>query len=246
MTTRQIASELRKLTSTRSVYTMLAALLAFVGLGVVATVTDSDLASITRPLEQQPFLWVPLTIVPLFALLLGLRSFTDEFRHGSIVPALLASPNREGLLGAKLVTTAAAGLAFAAVATALAFAVGVPLLMARGVEITWSASELAMIVGRLFGATILWTAIGVGLGLAVRHQVAAIAGALIWMLAGETILSAFLPNIAPYFPGSAGSAIVGVNAENLLAPGLAAVVLAGWAVVATLAGGTLMHRRDIT
>lgn len=242
----QIASELRKLTSTRSSFTMLVALLAFVGLGVVATVTDTDLSNITRPLEQQPFLWVPLTIVPLFALLLGLRSFTDEFRHGSIVPTLLASPNRERVLGAKLVTAAAGGLAFAAIATALAFAVGVPLLMSRTVEITGSAPVLAETVVRLFGATILWTAIGVGLGLAVRHQVAAIAGALIWMLAGETILSAFLPGVAPYFPGSAGSAIVGVNAEGLLAPGLAAVVLAGWAAVATLAGGTLMHRRDVT
>ena len=79
---RQIASELRKLTSTRSVYMMLAGLLAFVTVGVIATVTDTDLLSLTRPLEQQPFLWVPLTIAPLFALLLGLRSFTDEFRHG--------------------------------------------------------------------------------------------------------------------------------------------------------------------
>lgn len=184
--------------------------------------------------------------MPLFALLLGLRSFTDEFRHGQVVPTLLASPNRERVLGAKLVTTAAGGVAFAAAATALAFAVGVPLLMARGVEITWSAATLGQMVGRLLGATVVWTAIGVGLGLAVRHQVAAIAGALIWMLAGETILSAFLPGIAPYFPGSAGSAIVGVNAENLLAPGLAAAVLAGWALVVTLAGGVVMHRRDVT
>ena len=36
---------------------------------------------------------------------------------------------------------------------------------------------MAVIVGRLVGATVLWTAIGVGLGLAVKHQVAAIAGA---------------------------------------------------------------------
>lgn len=243
---RQIASELRKLTSTRSVYTMLAGLLAFVTVGVIATVTDTDLLSLTRPLEQQPFLWVPLTIAPLFALLLGLRSFTDEFRHGSIAPTLLASPNRERVLGAKLVTTAVGGVAFAAAATALALAVGVPLLMARGVEITWSASVLAVMVGRLLGAAVLWTAIGVGLGLAVRHQVAAIAGALIWMLAGETILSAFVPGIAQYFPGAASSAIVGVNAANLLAPVVAGAVLAGWALVATLAGGTLMHRRDIT
>jgi ABC-2 type transport system permease protein len=242
----QIASEFRKLTSTRSVYTTLGALLAFVTVAVIATVTDIDVAELQRPLERQPFLWAVLTVVPLFALLLGLRSFTDEFRHGSIVPTLLASPSRERVLGAKLVTTAAGGVAFAVAATVLAVAVAVPLLAGRGVEVTWSASAMAEVVGRLLGASALWTAIGVGLGLAVRHQVAAIAGALIWMLAGEGILSAFIPDIGTYFPGTAGSALVGVNAEGLLAPGIAAAVLAGWALVATATGGLLMRRRDLT
>jgi ABC-type transport system involved in multi-copper enzyme maturation permease subunit len=241
----QIASELRKLTSTRSVITMLAAMLAFVTLGVVATVTDNDPSNLNRPLEQQPFLLVPLTIVPLFGLLLGIRSFTDEFRHGSIVPTLLAKPNRERVLGAKIVSTAVGGIAFATAAVGVAFAVGIPLLMGRGVEVTGSIGPLVEIAGRLIGVTVLWTAIGVGLGLAIRHQVAAIAGVLIWMLAGEQILSAFMPGVARYFPGAAGSAIVGVDAAHLLAPGIAAVVLTGWAVAATVAGGSLMHRRDI-
>lgn len=241
----QIASEFRKLTSTRSVYTMLAALLGFVTVAVIATVTDIDVSELQRPLEQQPFMWAVLTVVPLFALLLGIRSFTDEFRHGSIVPTLLASPNRARVLGAKLGTTAAGGIAFAAAAMTLAFAVGVPLLMARGVEVTWSADAIAEVAGRLVGATVLWTAIGVGFGLAVRHQVAAVAGALIWILAGEGILSAFMPEVGRYFPGSAGSALVGVNAQGLLAPATAAVVLAAWGIVAAVSGGMLMHRRDV-
>jgi ABC-2 type transport system permease protein len=241
----QIASEFRKLISTRSVYTMLAALLGFVAVAVIATVTDIDVSELQRPLERQPFIWAVLTVVPLFALLLGIRSFTDEFRHGSIVPTLLASPNRARVLGAKLVTTAVGGVAFAAAAMALAFAVGVLLLMARGVEVTWSATAIAEVTGRLVGATALWTAVGVGFGLAVRHQVAAVAGALIWILAGEGILSAFMPDIGTYFPGTAGSALVGANAQGLLSPAMAAVVLAGWAAVAAVTGGVLMHRRDV-
>jgi ABC-type transport system involved in multi-copper enzyme maturation permease subunit len=241
----QIASEFRKLISTRSVYTMLAALLGFVAVAVIATVTDIDVSELQRPLERQPFIWAVLTVVPLFALLLGIRSFTDEFRHGSIVPTLLASPNRARVLGAKLVTTAVGGVAFAAAAMVLAFAVGVLLLMARGVEVTWSATAIAEVTGRLVGATALWTAVGVGFGLAVRHQVAAVAGALIWILAGEGILSAFMPDIGTYFPGTAGSALVGANAQGLLSPAMAAVVLAGWAAVAAVTGGVLMHRRDV-
>ena len=241
----QIASEFRKLTSTRSVYTMLAALLGFVTVAVIATVTDIDVLELQRPLERQPFIPAVLAVVPLFAILLGIRSFTDEFRHGSIVPTLLASPNRARVLGAKLVTNAVGGVAFAAAAMALAIAVGVPLLMGRGVEVTWSATAIAEVAGRLVAATALWTGIGVGFGLAVRHQVAAVAGALIWILAGEGILSAFMPGIGTYFPGTAGSALVGVNAQGLLSPAMAAAVLAGWAAVAAVTGGVLMHRRDV-
>ena len=106
-------------------------------------------------------------------------------------------------------------------------AVGASLLLARGLDVTWSTSALAVVAGRLIAATVLWTAIGVGLGLAVRHQVAAIAGTLVWLLAAEGILSGLVPNVAKYFPGAAGFAIVGINAADLLTPGLGARSSAG-------------------
>ena len=242
----QIASEIRKLTTTRSIYAMLAGLVAVVALGVVAIVTDGRLGALSAPLEQQAFLHVSLTIAPLFGLLLGLRSFTDEFRYGSIVPTLLASPVRRRVLGAKLVATAAGGVALSLTAMAITFAIGVPLLLAKGVEITWSTGAMSEIVGRLVVATVLWTAIGVGLGLAVKHQVAAIAGTLVWLLAAEGILSGLVPDVAKYFPGAAGFAIVGINPAELLTPALGALLLGAYAVVTVAAGGVLMQRRDIT
>ncbi len=242
----QIASELRKLTTTRSAYAMLGGLLAIVTLGVVAIVTDGRGADLAAPLQEQSFLHVALSLAPVFALLLGVRAFTDEFRFGSIVPTLLASPNRRRVLGAKLVTVAAGGLVLASAATAVSIAVGVPLLIGKGVEITWSASALAEVAGRLLGATALWTSIGVGLGLAVRHQVAAVAGTLIWVLAGEGLLSGLVPSVARYFPGEAGFAVVGINPADVLSPGLGALVLGGYALVAIAAGGAMMRRRDIT
>jgi ABC-2 type transport system permease protein len=242
----QIASEVGKLTSTRSIYAMLAGLVAIVAIGVVATTTDGEPGSLIAPLEHQVFLNVSLTIAPLFGLLLGLRSFTDEFRFGSIVPTLLASPVRRRVLGAKLVATAAAGVALSLAAVAISIAVGVPILAVKGIEITWSTGALALVVGRLIGATVLWTAIGVGLGLAVKHQVAAIAGTLVWILAAEGILSGLVPNVAKYFPGAAGFAVVGINPAELLTPGLGALLLGAYAVVAIAAGGFLMQRRDIT
>ena len=104
---------------------------------------------------------------------------------------------------------------------------------------------MAEIVGRLVAATVLWTAIGVGLGLAVKHQVAAIAGALVWLLAAEGIFSGLVPGVAKYFPGAAGFATVGIISAELLAPALGETLLGEYAVVAVAAGGVLMQRRDI-
>jgi ABC-2 type transport system permease protein len=243
---RQIASEVRKLATTRSIYAMAGGLAVIVGLGVVAIVTDGGGANLVLPLERQVFLHVSLTIAPLFGLLLGLRSFTDEFRYGSIVPTLLASPNRRRVLGAKLVATAGGGVALTLAATAVSIAIGVPLLVAKGVEITWSAPAMAEVIGRLVGATMLWTAIGVGVGLAVKHQVAAIAGALVWLLAAEGIFSGLVPDVAKYFPGAAGFAVVGINPAELLTPTMGALLLGGYAAVAVASGAILMQRRDIT
>src|SRR4029450_8097536 len=58
----QIASEFRKLTTTRSIYAMLAGLAVIVGLGVVAIVTDGQPGVVSAPLERQAFLHVSLTI----------------------------------------------------------------------------------------------------------------------------------------------------------------------------------------
>jgi ABC-2 type transport system permease protein len=241
----QIGSEFRKLATTRSIYAMLAGLMAVVAVGVVAIVTGGGSTDLRAPLEQQALMHVSLAIAPLFGLLLGLRSFTDEFRFGSIVPTLLASPVRRRVLGAKLVATAGGSVVLSLAAVAVTIAVGVPLLVVKGVEVTWSTGALAVLVGRLVAATVLWTTIGVGLGLAVRNQVAAIAGTLVWVLAAEGIFSGLVPGVAKYFPGAAGFAIVGLNSADLLTPGLGAVLLGGYALVAVATGAVLMQRRDI-
>jgi ABC-2 type transport system permease protein len=240
----QIVSELRKLTTTRSAFALLAGLLAVVGLGAVAVTTDGE-PNLLVPLERQAFLNVVLSITPIFALLLGIRSFTDEFRFGPIVPTLLANPRRRQVLAAKVVTTAAAGIVLALAATTVAIAVGAPILIGKGWELTWSIVAMGAVVGRLIVASALWTTIGVGVGLAIRHQVAAIAGSLVWMIAGEGIVGDLLPHVARYFPGSAGFAVVGINASGLLAPVAAAILLGGYALVAVVSGGTPMQRRDI-
>ncbi len=50
-----------------------------------------------------------MALVPVFVLVLGVRAYTDEARHGSIVPTLLASPDRRRVVAAKLVVVAPRG-----------------------------------------------------------------------------------------------------------------------------------------
>jgi hypothetical protein len=230
----QIVSEFRKLVTTRSAYWLLAGLLLVVGIGAASIVNDEVMANPGASLERQAFVLLPLMVSTTFAMILGIRSFTDEFRHGSIVPTLLASPNRTRVLGAKLVTVGAAAIVYAVAALAVGLGVGAIGMSLKGVEVVWSAGAIAAMGGRLIVASVLWAGIGVGVGLAVRHQVAAIVGALLFGLVGESALGALLPDIAKFLPGSAGSAIVGAGASSgaeavsLLAPGIAVAVLAGW------------------
>jgi len=242
----QIVSEFRKLTTTRSAYLLLAGLLLVVGLVGAASILDENVApNLGAPLERQPYLLLPLVVTTTFAAILGIRSFTDEFRHGSIVPTLLASPVRRRVLWAKLVAVGAAAAVYAVAAMAVAVALAVIALRAKGADVTWSTMALAHVGGNLVVASVLWAAIGVAIGLAIRHQTAAIVGVFLWGLVVEGAVGAILPDIARYLPDAASSAIVGVNAENLLSPEMAVAVFAAWAAAASIVAARLMQRRDI-
>src|SRR6202034_4419824 len=66
-----------------------------------------------------------------FALIAGALAVTTEFRHKTIVPAVLITPRRGRVLAAKLVTLAGAGLVFGLIATASAAAIMMPVLASR-------------------------------------------------------------------------------------------------------------------
>ena len=51
--------------------------------------------------------------------MLGIRGFTDEFRHGTIITTLLASGTRVRVLGAKVAVSAVAAVVIAFVAEAV-------------------------------------------------------------------------------------------------------------------------------
>jgi ABC-2 type transport system permease protein len=239
--TDQIAAEIRKLRSTRSSYGLLAGMLAIVVLGVSATMGDSTAADLQRPLHEQFFMVRKFLV--LFVLVLGIKSVTDEFRYGTVVPTLLATPQRRRVVAAKAMTLAFAGLVFTFVAEAFMHGLAVYLLDGKGVDAAFTSSDARSLASAtLVGA--LWAVIGVGIATLVRHQVAAIVGAVFWVMFIEDIVAGRLGRWGNYLPANAGSDLSVFT--SVRAATVAAALLGGWAAASWIAGSVAFRHRDVS
>ena len=148
------------------------------------------------------------------------------------------------MLAAKLAAVGAAAVLFTFAAAGLTLAIGLPWLAAKGVAIDVAVAPLAVWFGRLLLIDLLFAAIGVGVGLAVRHQVAAIVGSLVVITIVENLMDAMAPSIARFLP-AAGAWAVGGLGGAFMRPIGGALVLVAWALGAVVVGAFLMERRDI-
>src|SRR5687767_12591634 len=105
----QVISEVRKLLSTRSIYLVTFAAIAINIISVMSVSGQSE-QEFLRPLPEQQFFFLG-TFIKLLLLVVGIRSVTDEYRFGTIVPTMLFARHRSTVILAKaLVGTAAAGV----------------------------------------------------------------------------------------------------------------------------------------
>jgi len=241
----QVTSEARKLLTTRSVWGLLAGTVVISGLAAWAVAANMRL---TGPigLAGLPGFQEMMALVPAFVLVLGIRSYTDEARHGSLVPTLLSTPVRRRMIGAKVAVAGLAAIVFAVAGATTVVAVSSLVLSIDGVAVTvGSIGALIWLLAKVVGVCLLWSAIGVGVGMVVSHQVAAIVGSLVWLFALENLLDALAPDLARYLPGHAGMSALGVEAYGTLGPLTGAWVLAGWAAACIALGAGRFQRRDI-
>jgi ABC-2 type transport system permease protein len=241
-----VKAELIKLTTTRTAMGLLLGAAAVTMLGAFSTIMSADPADLAAPLHQQHLFLLASINLSLFALVLGIRGVTDEFRHGSIVPTLLLEPIRRRVLWGKAVTLAAAGALLATLAQAAMLGLALLLLQSKGVQATVGTSDLVA-MGGLVAASALWAMIGVAVGAVVRHQVPAVVGALIWVLVVENLGAGLLGQAGSYLPGQAAHALASASqAGTLLAPAIGALVLGGYALLAMVAATVRMTRADVT
>jgi ABC-2 type transport system permease protein len=194
--------------------------------------------------------------------LLGALTTTSEFRHETLTPTFLASPRRVGVLTAKLVTMAIAGVGLGLVSLVASIGVGAPILAATGNDAALGAEATWLLVGRLLLAMALWAVIGVGLGVLIPSQVAAIVVVLAFTQFVEPILRAaasvwdWTAEVGQFLPGAASDALVGSSIFTSLAQGptvarmlewwQGGLVLLGIAVVAAAVGYFTSWRSDVT
>lgn len=242
---RGIRAELLKMRTTRTV-TWLA--LAMTGLIVLAVMlhglglSPGDLAR--RPTQMRVFL-SGQNLGSVFAALAGAVTVTAEFRHGTIRPTFMAQPDRAAVIRAKAVATAVVGAALGAVAAAVAGGLAMTTLHLRDLPVVLERADLVQGVVGSGVAGALWSIIGVGIGFLVRNQVAVVAGLFLWIQVVENLLIDSVPRFSTYMPGALSQTLAGSEQGTLDSALLAAVLLAGYAVVVAAACSVRTARTDV-
>jgi ABC-2 type transport system permease protein len=243
----QVRSEFRKVRTTRTAGGLLAGVVALTLLASWGAMSDVSVTGLGAGLAAVvPAIGI-LYVVTVFVLVMAVRSYTDEHRHGSIVPTLLADPARRRIVVAKVIVMAACSVVFTLIALTVGAGFTAVWIVAKGATLSVAWGSLAAIAGKGVLIGVLWSVLGVGIGVAVQHQVAAIVGTLMWLLVAEGLLGGFLPEVSKYLPAHAADAVLGATGGDpvLLAPAIGGLLLAGWAAISAGVGSTLFERRDV-
>ncbi len=243
-----IRSELLKLRTTR---TFLGIVIAT--LGLIALIVGAAAAAAPYEAQDVPGLDLLSTagLAQPFALVLGILAVSTEFRHGTITPTLLATPDRVRLMVAKLTAHGAAGVLLGVVGYGLAALLATLILPLRDIPSELELGDGLEMVGGGIACIALLAAIGVGVGAVVRNQVGAVIGGLAWLFMIEPLLTA-IPTVGPWIEDYGIGGAISALSQDALGGGAdisqlaGAALLLGYAVLFSVAGAILLRRRDIS
>jgi ABC-2 type transport system permease protein len=246
--TRLARAELRKLATTRAVLITLA---VSAGLAVTSVIATASAAGHNGALALSTTAGadalLKLGIISCVAMLvLGIIASGGEYRHKTIIPAMLTTPRRGALVTAKVIAVAIAGAAL----SALTFGVGLAAaaeLSAHGIH-HLPAATASMLAGSVIAGT-LFGVIGAALGYLTRSTLAAVVGAVGWVIFVEqVILRTVAPQQLKWLVSGVASDLTTPIAHGTapLPPATAAAVLGGYALVLLAAAARLVLRRDVT
>jgi ABC-2 type transport system permease protein len=182
----------------------------------------------------------PIAAMGIFAALLllalGVLSTAGEWTHRTVQTTFLLVPQRGRVLMTKAVAVALMGVVLAAVATAASAAV---LALTFAGDPSWDGALVAMTTVTVAGGAFAVT--GAGVGAALGNAPAALTGLYLTVLGVIPVAGVFQPEIASWLDlnGAVISLAQGQDQTK------AAVVIAGWVVVSTVAGALVTRRRQV-
>ena len=244
-----VAAELLKFRTTRGWIGFTLVLAALSGVAAAGTVGTADELQVgTTELSRDVV--ASALFSTLVAFVVGILSVTTEWRHGTVTRTFLVTPRRERVLVAKELWMVLLAVALGVLAIVVTLAVALTWLAFEGSSLEVDRGVLGL-VGRVLLATILWGALGVGVGALVQNQVVALVGALIWVLLVEALIGVLLGLIdleivADYLPGRALSSFDGTGEEGGLSTWAGAGVGLAWAALLGIFGALRMSRQDVT
>ena len=252
---RCVTSEWVKLRSLRS--TLLSYLIAaglIVGLGIMfCLVRAGDWDSL--PASQKAIFDPTLTslrgiyVAQLATGVLAVLTITGEYGTGMIRATLTAVPRRLPVLWAKLTVFAVTTFVAMTITSLVAFEAGQGVLGSKHIEASLtSPGAVRAIVGGALYLTVMGV-LGIGIGTILRSTAGAVATLmgllLVLPLLAEALPDPLGPNVIKFLPMPAGTAIMATKHDpTTLYPWPGMAVLAGYAVVAVVAGAIVLHRRD--
>jgi ABC-2 type transport system permease protein len=238
-------SEWLKIRTTRTVVWYLLGLVVIVGIAIAGQVANAPVEILE---DEEGFIDTleSSTAATFFALLFGIIGITGEYRHGTITTTFLATPIRDRVLVAKVVTYAVAGLLLGLFAVLIAFAMALPWLSAKGADPTIMDREVGLFLLGVLATAALWGALGLAFASIVTNQVGALIFAFVWLLILENIIAGLFPDAAPYTPGGAARGLMRMDGEDVLSMWAAAAVTVGYVVALAAVGARLVIRRDVT
>jgi ABC-2 type transport system permease protein len=246
--TRLVNSELLKLRTTRTFLGLMAGSVALI---VVISVPAAAAGKFQTTTDPGRALLAVGGLAQLFALVIGVIGMTTEFRHGTITPSLLVEPVRTRLMTAKLAAQLVAGLTLGFVCYTVCALIVALILSGRGIATGFTTGDwITAVIGGAIG-TMLYAALGLGLGALIRNQAGAIVAALAWVFVIEALLG-IIPGgvgdaIKKYGLGGVGSSLARTADQSTrIAQVPAGFLLLGYALLLVIAGTVLFCRRDVT
>lgn len=261
---RAVHSELRKFFTTRMWWGMaIAVLLAGAGLSLLYAVlfTSSAMEEAGSPggtptQIANSVYSAGLSVSYLLMLTIGVIQVGAEYRHQTISSTFLAIPTRARVMLAKVVALLGIGFGYGVLSLLGSVSFGAITLQLRGAD-PFPSGSVARTVALSLLVLGLWALIGLGIGILIPNQIAAllIGVGVAWIV--EPLLAFALDfwdfareHVTPYFPSSATNAIVNSvqssPEEVRLSWWAAALVLAAWAAVLAGFGIWRTMRQDIS